>query len=89
MKERRSREDYDLEPQAEREEGMKKYSESKKASARAGERRTRGEEGELEGKNNTLDTLLEIIMTGDDSVNLSVHTVHLHSFGKDKYCDYK
>jgi len=35
LKERRSREDYDLEPQAGREEGMKKYSRSKKASARA------------------------------------------------------
>lgn len=37
LKERRSREDYDLEPQAEQEEGMKKYSESKKADSRDGE----------------------------------------------------
>lgn len=46
LKERRSREDYDLEPQAEQEEGMKKYSESKKAGSRDGERsagRARGE----------------------------------------------
>lgn len=39
LKERRSREDYDLEPQAEREEeGMKKYSGSKKTGPRDGER---------------------------------------------------
>lgn len=49
MKERRSREDYDLEPQAEQEEGMKKYSESKKTDSRDGER-SAGRE--LEGKNN-------------------------------------
>lgn len=54
MKERRSREDYDLEPQAEQEEGMKKYSGSKKnGRSRAMENEAREE---LEGKNNTPDT---------------------------------
>lgn len=57
MKERRSREDYDLEPQAEQEEGMKKYSESKKTGRSRDGERSAGRE--LEGKNkrkNTLDT---------------------------------
>jgi len=53
LKERRSREDYDLEPQAEQKEGMKKYSRSKKMNARAMENEAREE---FEGKNNTLDT---------------------------------
>lgn len=43
---------------------------------------------ELEGENNknenSLDTL-EIIVTGDDSVNLSIRRVYVLSFGKNKH----
>lgn len=56
MKERRSREDYDLEPQAEQEEEMKKYSESKKTGSRDGERSAGRARGVKVTKKNTLDT---------------------------------
>lgn len=70
MKERRSREDYDLEPQAEQEEGMKKYSESKKAGSR-GWRMKRGKSS----RGKIIPWTPKIIMARDDSVNLSVRRV--------------
>lgn len=81
MKERRSREDYDLEPQAEQEEGMKKYSGSKKMSARARWRTKRGKSS----RGKIIPWTLEIIMTRDDSVNLSVRRVIFVPVGKNNY----
>lgn len=55
---------------------MKKYSESKKADSRARWRTKRGKSS----RGKIIPWTLEIIMTGDDSVDLSIRRVCVRSF---------
>lgn len=69
-------------------EGMKKYSESKKTDSRA-RARARGNAMENEAREESsrgkiIPWTLEIIMTGDDSVNLSIRRVYIRSLDENK-----
>lgn len=60
---------------------MKKYSESKKADSRARWRTKRGKSS----RGKIIPRTLEIIMTGDDSVNLSIRCVCIRPADENKY----